>query len=273
MLAFWPAASPTTSMRDPSRCARRLRRHRRLRRPGVQRARVPAGPRSSANAQRGSSAPQADWFAAAGHREPVGTQVPAVIPGGSPRAAMDRRRRVLAGQLGRTDVVPGTPCRRMLREAGFGEQSWFAAYPDYKLPSCLVHESMFDSEDGRALVKQFVRTPTTEDAGASLATADSIAVLHSAIDSGLGMSLANSFVVICGSPGNLESHESEAGILAGVPQRARAWRSARVLARDERGWRLRHLGSPGPRSNWPLRLPAPGGPGGCGGERRGPHRR
>jgi 2-polyprenyl-3-methyl-5-hydroxy-6-metoxy-1,4-benzoquinol methylase len=139
-----------------------------------------------------------------------------------------------------------------LSDAGFGEQSWFAAYPDYKLPSCLVHESMFDSEDGRALVKQFVRTPTSEDAGASLATADSIAALHSAIDSGLGISLANSFVVICGSPGNLESHEAGAGILAGVPQRARGWRSARVLTRDGRGWRLQHLGSHGPSSSWPL---------------------
>lgn len=143
---------------------------------------------------------------------------------------------------------------RMLAEADLGEQSWFAAYPDYKLPSCLVHESMFSADDGRALVKQFVRTPSSDDAGAPFATADAMAVMQSAIDSGLGMDVANSFVVVCGSRGNLDENESKAGLLTGVPQRARAWRSARTLTRDEQGWTLRHLGSPTPSSNWPLRF-------------------
>jgi 2-polyprenyl-3-methyl-5-hydroxy-6-metoxy-1,4-benzoquinol methylase len=142
----------------------------------------------------------------------------------------------------------------MLDAADFDEQSWFAAYPDYKLPSCLVHESMFAASDGRSLVKQYVRTPTSDDAGAPFTTADAMAVMHSAIDAGLGMDLANSFVVVCGSPGNLEQNETRAGILTGVPQRARAWRSARALTRTEEGWRLRYLGSPAPSSNWPLRF-------------------
>ena len=47
----------------------------------------------------------------------------------------------------------------MLRDAGFGEQSWFAAYPDYKLPSCLVHEAMYEAGEGRALVKQLRPDP------------------------------------------------------------------------------------------------------------------
>lgn len=144
--------------------------------------------------------------------------------------------------------------KEMLAGSGFEEQSWFAAYPDYKLPSALVHESMLRTVEGRRLVKQFVRTPTSDDAGEALRVADPAAALHSALDAGLGMELANSFVVMAGSAGSLEDHSEVGSVFLGAPARARAWRSTRRLLAGQGGWRLQVQDASGPSTSFPLRF-------------------
>lgn len=142
--------------------------------------------------------------------------------------------------------------RDLLVAGGFDEQAWFAAYPDYKLPTVLVRDRMFDDPEGTQLVKQFVRTPTSDAAGAAVINADPMAAFHSALDAGLGMELANSFLVVCGSPGCLSGRISDVALFLGVPDRAKAWREARALVHDEGAWKLQPLQAAEPVRAGPL---------------------
>lgn len=142
--------------------------------------------------------------------------------------------------------------REMLVAGGFAEQAWFAAYPDYKLPSVLVRDRLLEDPASARLVKQFVRTPTSDDAGPAVLNADPLASFHSALDAGLGMELANSFLVICGSPGSVSGRTSDAALFLGVPARAKAWRGARALVPDAAGWRLLSMQPAEPVQDGPL---------------------
>ena len=48
---------------------------------------------------------------------------------------------------------------RLLDHAGFSGQTWLAPYPDYKLPTVILHDRAFDEPDVEALVDQLVLQP------------------------------------------------------------------------------------------------------------------
>lgn len=141
----------------------------------------------------------------------------------------------------------------LLTQAGLAEQTWFAAYPDYKLPSALVREEMFTTQESVDLVKLFVRSPTSADAGGPVLVADAVSSFHSALDAGLGLDLANSFLVVCGPSSTGPDIVAPPSIHLGVQRRARAWRQSRFVVRSDEQWVLGTHGSSEPVEHWPLR--------------------
>ena len=48
---------------------------------------------------------------------------------------------------------------RLLDAAGFTGQTWLAPYPDYKLPTVILHDRAFDEPDVEELVDQLILQP------------------------------------------------------------------------------------------------------------------
>lgn len=143
--------------------------------------------------------------------------------------------------------------RELLDQAGLTQQTWFASYPDYKLPTALVREDMLTTSESAELVKLFVRTPTSADAGVPTLLADPITTFHAALDAGLGLELANSFLIVAGPPSASQDIVAGPGLHLGVQQRARAWRSSRCVVESEGGWVIRTNGPSQTVDQWPLR--------------------
>lgn len=141
---------------------------------------------------------------------------------------------------------------QLLSDAGLPDQRWFAAYPDYKMPKVLVAEELLSTREGCQLVKQFVRDPVSDQPDPGVLAADPLLTFQSVLDAGMGLELANSFLVVCGSPGVAERHVAPGLLWLGVAQRAKAWRSVRVLHLDQHAARLVTAGGTAQIENWPL---------------------
>lgn len=128
--------------------------------------------------------------------------------------------------------------------AGLQVASWYASLPDYKLPNVLFREELLDGAEGRSLVKQFVRSPMTRP-GAVVADMDPVLTFQAAVDSGMGMEMANSFLAVITHAGEEhaeQSHLREGLLWLSTSERTRRWRSVRVLERgDAQQWTLRLL--------------------------------
>lgn len=126
--------------------------------------------------------------------------------------------------------------------AGLEVASWYAALPDYKLPTLLIREDMLDDPSGRALVNQFVRSPLSRPGG-EVVDADPVLTFQAAVDAGLGMQLANSFLLTITHAGQRAAgaeHVHDALLWLSSSERTEAWRSVRSLERaEDGGWQLR----------------------------------
>ncbi len=50
----------------------------------------------------------------------------------------------------------------LLSKGGFSDTKWFGSFPDYKLPTAIVSDELWDLKDGKQLARQFVRKPIVD---------------------------------------------------------------------------------------------------------------
>ncbi|HOC41998.1 MAG TPA: methyltransferase domain-containing protein [Thermoanaerobaculales bacterium] len=117
---------------------------------------------------------------------------------------------------------------RLLAGAGLPAQTWLYPFPDYKLPSVVLSDALYDLAGAPDLVDQLVRRPVVAGSARELLCDDRRA--HRVmLEAGLGRDVANSFLVIATAGGAAPAFLPDPGVLA--------WRLGDDRRRD---WR-RHL--------------------------------
>jgi cyclopropane fatty-acyl-phospholipid synthase-like methyltransferase len=122
------------------------------------------------------------------------------------------------------DGYPGPPgvrtwsrrvLRAMLAEAGLVEQHWLAPFPDYKLPTVVLDERLYERADAAELIEQLVPHPVAFHDQAPLRLADAAAAHRVWAEAGMAPEVASSFLIVAGSAG--------AALADIVPQDTLAW--------------------------------------------------
>lgn len=124
----------------------------------------------------------------------------------------------------------------MLLDAGFGAQQWLYPYPDYKLPSVVVHERLFDEPDHAELIDQLVLRPVSFPDAEPERLADAPAAHAVLVNAGLGPDVASSFLVLAAPEADAAGALVADDVLAWIDgnHRRAAWRRHRVLTTDRR---------------------------------------
>jgi len=86
----------------------------------------------------------------------------------------------------------------LLDGAGLTAQRWLTPWPDYKLPTAILAEAIHDQPDAVNLVDQLVGPPLDHSRMGGGFDGDERAVLRGAVEGGLGVEMANSFLVLAG---------------------------------------------------------------------------
>ena len=101
-----------------------------------------------------------------------------------------------------TDAVAQTFSRRrlaaMLGEVGLSSHRWLFPFPDYKLPTAILGDSLYELEDAGLIIDQLIRRPVAAHDDESIPWMDSRRVHLSFVEAGLGPDVANSFLVVAG---------------------------------------------------------------------------
>lgn len=142
-----------------------------------------------------------------------------------------------------------------LSAAGLTDQHWMAPFPDYKMPSVVLDQRAYDEDDAPDLVDQLVLQPVVCLDHPPVRTADAAAAHRVFLEAGLGLDVANSFLVVAGgSPESLSRvvrDDALAWLYGGF--RMPAWRRDRVLTVDRKvltldgpeerrdGWLSQHI--------------------------------
>ena len=84
----------------------------------------------------------------------------------------------------------------LLDGAGLVAQRWLTPWPDYKLPAAILAEAVHDQPDAVDLVDQLVGAPLDRSRMGGGFDGDERAVLRGAVAGGLGVEMANSFLVL-----------------------------------------------------------------------------
>ena len=127
----------------------------------------------------------------------------------------------------------------LLRRSGLPHQRWFFPYPDYKLPTVVLADEMFEQPDAVTMVDALVRKPSSE-AGHARPTACHEREAHRVfLEAGLGRDVANSFLVVATPepPGDLVEPTTLAWFLG--RERLRSWMRTRTVERVDGGRRIR----------------------------------
>ena len=166
-------------------------------------------------------------------REPAGPQVPHGRHGGPSRRA-----------LGGVEDYPGPPGVRtwsrqalstMLQQHGFVDQRWLAPFPDYKLPSVILDESIYQQPDRVSLVEQLVLRPVVFLDAVPARFGDAAAAHRVFVGAGMGLDVASSFLVVATPDEGAATRFVRADRLAWLfgGHRRSIWRRRRVLTPDE----------------------------------------
>lgn len=105
--------------------------------------------------------------------------------------------------------------RELLEAAGFSAQRWLFPYPDYKTPSLILSEELFELEGATEIADQLVRLPVEDYAYPRTMISDDRAVHRSFLSAGLGPDVANSFLVLASTEGDV--------LNARCPSQSLAW--------------------------------------------------
>lgn len=84
----------------------------------------------------------------------------------------------------------------LLDGAGLPSRRWLTPWPDYKLPTTILSDRIHDQPDGVDLVDQLVGPPIDRGRMGGHFDGDERAVFRGALEGGLGVELANSFLVL-----------------------------------------------------------------------------
>jgi SAM-dependent methyltransferase len=122
----------------------------------------------------------------------------------------------------------------MLAEAGLPHHTWLAPYPDYKLPTAILHERTFERADAATLVDQLVLRPVAFPDHPPVRTGDAVAAHRTFVRAGLGLDVASSLLVVASRDAGPTPWVEDA--LAWLPagNRVAPFRCHRVLTPD--GW-------------------------------------
>jgi SAM-dependent methyltransferase len=149
----------------------------------------------------------------------------------------------------------------MLATAGLPQQTWLYPFPDYKLPSVVLTDALYELPDAPNLVDQLVRRPAAADSARDL-LCDDRRGHRVLLEAGLGPDVANSFLVIATADGPAPPFLPDPGVLAWRvgDDRRPCWRRHLELRRTAGGLAIstRDAGSPrSPRRKaWLLHDPA-----------------
>jgi glycosyltransferase involved in cell wall biosynthesis/SAM-dependent methyltransferase len=118
---------------------------------------------------------------------------------------------------------------RLLAEAGFDAQRWLYPFPDYKLPSTVVSETVYRRPDAEELVDKILRWPSSGEATQPARLCDDRRAHRVLLREGLGPAVANSFLVL--------ASRSDAAIDRLVPASFLALHMGWDRRRQWRGWK------------------------------------
>ena len=149
------------------------------------------------------------------------------------------------GWEGYRDGEPTTWSRRelaqMLADAGLPAQKWLYPFPDYKLPTAVLAEEIYDRADGVDMVDQIVGHPTSTEYARPVLVVDDRAAHRALLTAGLGPDIANSFLVVVGRDSDDVAERVDQQALAWrvAPDRRRRWRQQGVVVDSNQGLTMR----------------------------------
>lgn len=121
---------------------------------------------------------------------------------------------------------------KLLERNGFVNQEWMFPFPDYKLPTFVASEELFNSENGRHLVKNVLRSPVVDYSGSRAIVCDSTSAFQTMVDAHLGPDISNSFLIsaMCTSGHSRLLDRNDVGWLASG-ERLTKWRRYRTITK------------------------------------------
>ncbi|MXW43024.1 MAG: methyltransferase domain-containing protein [Acidimicrobiia bacterium] len=126
---------------------------------------------------------------------------------------------------------------QMLAGAGLCVQKWMYPFPDYKLPSAVLAEEVYERLDGVDLVDQIVGHPTSSEFTQSVLLADDRDAHRTLVKAGLGPDVANSFLIVAGRYQSAVADRVDHKVLAWrvAPGRCQRWRQQAVVVNSDQG--------------------------------------
>ena len=139
---------------------------------------------------------------------------------------------------------------KLLQENDFQHQEWFYPFPDYKLPTFIASNELFQSERGKSAVKNILRSPVVDHSANSELVCDPVWALQTLIDADIGSEISNSFLILASNnPASLSRFKADGlGWLASA-ERLSQWRQRRVLIDSAGHWSLNKYDEPQTRSS------------------------
>ncbi len=130
---------------------------------------------------------------------------------------------------------------QMLADAGLAAQKWLYPFPDYKLPTAVLAEEMYEQPDGIDMVDQIVGHPTSSEYDHPVLVVDDRAAHRALLAGGLGPDVANSFLVVAGRDHEAVAERVDRQALAWrvALDRRRRWRQQAVVVNSDRGLTMR----------------------------------
>lgn len=134
-----------------------------------------------------------------------------------------------------------------LTGAGFPVQRWLFPFPDYKMPTKILDSAAYREPDAPALVDQLVWHPVPPGGEGRALLCDDRAVHRVFLDAGLGMEVANSFLVVAGTTDDCHRRFLSPDTLAWLfgEERLRMWMRRRELVRTHGGRTVRTVSGGG----------------------------
>lgn len=134
----------------------------------------------------------------------------------------------------------------VLSAAGLAHQRWLAPFPDHTLPDVVISERAYLEDDAVELVEQLVPEPVADMDQPPIRLTDVEAAHAVFVEAGLGLDVANSFLVVAGAsadpPDGFIDSDALAWLYSG--RRIPTWCRERVLTVDRT---LRTVGDTRPR--------------------------
>lgn len=127
----------------------------------------------------------------------------------------------------------------LLAEAGLTRQRWLHPFPDYKLPTAVLADELYDRPDAEWLVDQLVRAPVRDPAFPDARPVGDPRRAHRGfVRAGLGPQVANSFLVVAGDDEATLPVAGDTLAWLGDRERRRRWRRTKRLVAGADGLHL-----------------------------------